>query len=257
MNFRFCVCFEQGVPWHSGNYGVWIHSETRTWHDKNIQFNKETTEQCVKFCHSWTIKASKQPKSVRCLYCQLWTDFSNCSGVFVVQFEQAKHCSGVFVVQFEQVKHCSGVFVVQFEQAKHCSGVLVVLFELIKHRSGFFVVQFEQVKHCSGVFVVQFEQVKHCFGVFVVQFEQVKHCSGFFVVQFEQVNTVWEPNLCHYAFGYTVEKSGISACDGLMKLSQNRFLGIFHRKSCLPKVLSQGFIHCFISNPKNFIKILY
>ena len=24
--------------WHSGNYRVWIHSETRTWHDKNIQF---------------------------------------------------------------------------------------------------------------------------------------------------------------------------------------------------------------------------
>ena len=29
--------FEQGVPWHSGNYRVRIHSETRTWHDKNIQ----------------------------------------------------------------------------------------------------------------------------------------------------------------------------------------------------------------------------
>ena len=36
-NFRFRACFEQGVPWHSGNYRVWIHSETRTWHDKNIQ----------------------------------------------------------------------------------------------------------------------------------------------------------------------------------------------------------------------------
>ena len=30
-------CFEQGVLWHSGNYRVWIHSETRTWHDDNIQ----------------------------------------------------------------------------------------------------------------------------------------------------------------------------------------------------------------------------
>ena len=29
--------FKQGVPWYSGNYRVWIHSETRTWHDKNIQ----------------------------------------------------------------------------------------------------------------------------------------------------------------------------------------------------------------------------
>ena len=39
LNFRFCNCFEQGVPWHSGNYRVWIHSETRTWHDKTIQSN--------------------------------------------------------------------------------------------------------------------------------------------------------------------------------------------------------------------------
>ena len=37
LNFKFCACFEQGVPWHSGNYRMWIHSETRTWHDKNIQ----------------------------------------------------------------------------------------------------------------------------------------------------------------------------------------------------------------------------
>ena len=36
LNFRFRACFEQGVPWHSGNYRVWIHSETHTWHDKNI-----------------------------------------------------------------------------------------------------------------------------------------------------------------------------------------------------------------------------
>ena len=37
LNFRFRACFEQEVPWHSGNHRVWIHSETRTWHDKNIQ----------------------------------------------------------------------------------------------------------------------------------------------------------------------------------------------------------------------------
>ena len=37
LNFRFCTCFKQGVPWHSGNYRVWIHSETCTWHDKNTQ----------------------------------------------------------------------------------------------------------------------------------------------------------------------------------------------------------------------------
>ena len=39
LTFRFCACFEQGVPWHSGNYRVWIHSEMCTWHDNNIQSN--------------------------------------------------------------------------------------------------------------------------------------------------------------------------------------------------------------------------
>ena len=37
LTFRFCACFEHRVLWHSGNYTVWIHSETRTWHGKNIQ----------------------------------------------------------------------------------------------------------------------------------------------------------------------------------------------------------------------------
>ena len=37
LNFRFHACFDQGVPWHSGSYGVWIHSGARTWHDNNIQ----------------------------------------------------------------------------------------------------------------------------------------------------------------------------------------------------------------------------
>ena len=37
LNLRFLACFVQGVPWHSGNYRVWIHSEACTWRDKNIQ----------------------------------------------------------------------------------------------------------------------------------------------------------------------------------------------------------------------------
>ena len=37
LNFRFRACFKQGVLWHSGNFRVWIQSETRKWHDKNIQ----------------------------------------------------------------------------------------------------------------------------------------------------------------------------------------------------------------------------
>ena len=37
LNCKFRACFEQGVPEHSGNYRVWVHSETRAWHDRNIQ----------------------------------------------------------------------------------------------------------------------------------------------------------------------------------------------------------------------------
>ena len=37
FNFRPRACFKQGVPWHSCHYRVWIHSETRKWHDKKIQ----------------------------------------------------------------------------------------------------------------------------------------------------------------------------------------------------------------------------
>ena len=39
LNIRFCACFAQWVPWHSRNYRVYIHSETRMWHDKNIASN--------------------------------------------------------------------------------------------------------------------------------------------------------------------------------------------------------------------------
>ena len=40
LNFRYRASFEQGFPWHSGNYRVQIHYETRTWHDNNIQLRK-------------------------------------------------------------------------------------------------------------------------------------------------------------------------------------------------------------------------
>ena len=36
-NVLFRTCFEQGVRWHSGKHRVSVHSETGTWHDKNIQ----------------------------------------------------------------------------------------------------------------------------------------------------------------------------------------------------------------------------
>ena len=37
FNARYCACFEQGVPWHSGIYRLRIHSELSMWHDTNIQ----------------------------------------------------------------------------------------------------------------------------------------------------------------------------------------------------------------------------
>ena len=37
LNLRCHACFMLKVPRNSGNYAVWIHSETRTWYDKNIQ----------------------------------------------------------------------------------------------------------------------------------------------------------------------------------------------------------------------------
>ena len=39
LNFRYRACFERGVPWYSGNYRAWIHSETWMWNNKNIQTN--------------------------------------------------------------------------------------------------------------------------------------------------------------------------------------------------------------------------
>ena len=34
LNFRHRIFFDQGVPWHSGNYRMWVHSERCTWHRK-------------------------------------------------------------------------------------------------------------------------------------------------------------------------------------------------------------------------------
>ena len=62
FTFRFRAYFEQGVPWHSGNYRVWIHSEMRTWHDENIQSGKLLLSAYIswkKLC-SHTFKASSE-----------------------------------------------------------------------------------------------------------------------------------------------------------------------------------------------------
>ena len=45
LTLIFRACFEQEVAWYSGNYRVWIHSERRTWHEKNIQSPYKCTVQ--------------------------------------------------------------------------------------------------------------------------------------------------------------------------------------------------------------------
>ena len=37
LSFKYHNCFEQGTPWHSGNYRKYIHSKTRMWYDGNTQ----------------------------------------------------------------------------------------------------------------------------------------------------------------------------------------------------------------------------
>ena len=56
VNFRYRVCFEQGVPWHSGNYWVKIHSETRPWHCNNIQSANSHYIQTLQSWHTKTFE---------------------------------------------------------------------------------------------------------------------------------------------------------------------------------------------------------
>ena len=37
--YELSGCGTQVTKWHSGNHRVWIHSEIRTWHDKNLQYS--------------------------------------------------------------------------------------------------------------------------------------------------------------------------------------------------------------------------
>ena len=52
LNFRYGTFFEQGVPWHSGKYRVWMYSEMRLWHDNSIQSNAPYRYiQLTLYCH--------------------------------------------------------------------------------------------------------------------------------------------------------------------------------------------------------------
>ena len=70
LNIRYRACFEQGVPWHSGNYRVWIHPETRTWHDKNVQSNNIYNEK--------NFKVAFGTKCFKCIYFLQFNAFYLC-----------------------------------------------------------------------------------------------------------------------------------------------------------------------------------
>ena len=72
LNFRFRACFEQRLPWQSGKYWAWIHSETRTWHDKNIQSG---------ILHLWRTASFK---------CNCWLAFFSCVANFRRKENQAE-----------------------------------------------------------------------------------------------------------------------------------------------------------------------
>ena len=58
--------------WHSGNYRVWIHSETRTWHDKNIHYYSKLSSKLANTAASskvyWSIlKTFLNNKKIPCI----------------------------------------------------------------------------------------------------------------------------------------------------------------------------------------------
>ena len=65
LNFRFRTCFEQGVPWHSGNYKVWIHSEMCTWHNKNIQSIPLVWCKAIRICSGIIWQCERRLKPVK------------------------------------------------------------------------------------------------------------------------------------------------------------------------------------------------
>ena len=71
LNFRYQACFEQEVSQHSGNYRVWIHSETRTWHDKNIELK--------------TLMSMESFFSILCLFLTLTGDFMSLKPILLTK----------------------------------------------------------------------------------------------------------------------------------------------------------------------------
>ena len=90
LYFRFRACFEQGVPWHSDNYRVWIHSETRTWHDKNIQSNAPYREVL-------TTQLNHLASLAKWLSVRLWTKWLWVRVQLQSQYQLVEKCNSLYV----------------------------------------------------------------------------------------------------------------------------------------------------------------
>ena len=63
LYFRYGTCFEQGVPDIQANYTVWIHSETRTWHDNKTRWNIVMFQQSSQstYCILYSVRFMQMP----------------------------------------------------------------------------------------------------------------------------------------------------------------------------------------------------
>ena len=113
LNLRYRACFEQGVPWHSGIYRVWIHSETREWHDKNTQLidcvNIWKTSEAANLVFQWifvlnSVKHNFFPVSIENLFTWIKAkvqSIGNCKEMYASAKHQA-FC--VYVVVIYDIK---------------------------------------------------------------------------------------------------------------------------------------------------------
>ena len=59
LNYIYCACFKQGVPWHSGNYRMYTLSEFNTEHDNNIQLGCKLFRKTFSSSFLWNLLRRK------------------------------------------------------------------------------------------------------------------------------------------------------------------------------------------------------
>ena len=115
LKFGFRSCLDQWVSWHSANYRVWIHSETRTWQYKNIQSNA---------LYRYVITTESHPLAslTKWLSFRLWTKWS----WFRVQLQSLK----VQISRLFQVRRFFGI-----QATIECGFTLIIVSDMIKTQS--------------------------------------------------------------------------------------------------------------------------